>query len=85
MSARSGGQSYEVTKREYAPYSEWKNWLWTSDEDIMLNGAFFNQSGDKTKKFAYTRQDVIKAKPGSYVKRLTRFAGALNCKEGEAC
>ncbi|XP_021734081.1 pectate lyase-like isoform X1 [Chenopodium quinoa] len=75
----------EVTKREYAPYSEWKNWLWTSDEDIMLNGAFFNQSGDKTKKFAYTRQDVIKAKPGSYVKRLTRFAGALNCKEGEAC
>ncbi|CAO2826754.1 unnamed protein product [Amaranthus hypochondriacus] len=75
----------EVTKREYAPYSVWKDWLWTSDEDLMLNGAFFNQSGDKHKEFSYTRQDVITSKPGTYATRLTRFSGALKCSEGSGC
>ncbi|KMT10385.1 hypothetical protein BVRB_5g115140 [Beta vulgaris subsp. vulgaris] len=75
----------EVTKREYAPYSVWKDWLWTSEDDIMMNGAFFNQSGDTSKKPSYAKKDMIKAKPGSEVTHLTRFAGALNCKEGTAC
>lgn len=51
----------------------------------MMNGAFFNQSGDTSKKPSYAKKDMIKAKPGSEVTHLTRFAGALNCKEGIAC
>ena len=51
----------------------------------MLNGAFFNQSGDKHKELGYTRQDVITSKPGTYATRLTRFSGALKCSEGSGC
>ncbi|GAB2289605.1 hypothetical protein Dimus_023914 [Dionaea muscipula] len=40
----------EVTRRAYAPQSEWKNWLWTSDNDLLFNGAFFVESGDPKRK-----------------------------------
>lgn len=35
----------EVTKHEDAPESEWRHWNWRSDGDLMLNGAYFRQSG----------------------------------------
>ncbi|KAL3533559.1 hypothetical protein ACH5RR_007080 [Cinchona calisaya] len=35
----------EVTKYENAPKSEWKNWNWRSEGDLMLYGAFFIQAG----------------------------------------
>ncbi|KAJ8452358.1 hypothetical protein Cgig2_006163 [Carnegiea gigantea] len=73
-------------EREYSPESDWKNWLWTSDGDLMINGAYFRESGDKSKKASYTKgKDVIRAKPGSHVARLTRFSGALKCLEGKPC
>lgn len=75
----------EVTKRDYAPQSVWKNWLWTSEKDLMMNGAFFTQSGDPKKKAFFSKQDVITAKPGSYAARLTRFAGTLRCMENKPC
>ncbi|RVW68964.1 putative pectate lyase P18 [Vitis vinifera] len=34
-----------VTKHEDAPESEWRHWNWRSEGDLMLNGAFFLQSG----------------------------------------
>lgn len=36
----------QVTKREYAPESAWKNWLWKSEGDLMMNGACFVPSGN---------------------------------------
>ncbi|KAK6922062.1 Pectate lyase, N-terminal, partial [Dillenia turbinata] len=61
----------EVTKREYAQESEWKNWQWTSENDEMKNGAFFVQSGNSR---PLPTADMIKANPGSWVTRLIRFS-----------
>ncbi|KAL9682540.1 hypothetical protein QQ045_014341 [Rhodiola kirilowii] len=73
----------EVTKRDYAPESVWKTWTWTSEKDLMMNGAFFVQSGGPIKRLS--ADDVISAKPGSYVTRLTRYAGSLSCKPNQPC
>lgn len=73
----------EVTKRDYAPEGVWRQWTWRSDGDLMMNGAFFVQSGNPIKNFH--RHGVIRAKPGTFVTRLTRFAGSLRCKKGQPC
>ncbi|XP_068650651.1 probable pectate lyase P59 [Aristolochia californica] len=75
----------EVTKRDYAPESEWMKWTWRSEGDLLMNGAFFRQSGSPRKRNQFSRQDLISAKPGSYVSRLTRFSGSLVCKMGLPC
>ncbi|XP_068651223.1 pectate lyase-like [Aristolochia californica] len=75
----------EVTKRDYAPESEWKQWTWRSEGDLLINGAFFRQSGGSRSKLKYSSKDFINAKPGSYVRRLTRFAGKVNCRVGRPC
>ncbi|KAL1365714.1 hypothetical protein HN51_013702 [Arachis hypogaea] len=75
----------EITKREYAEESIWKNWQWRSINDEYLNGAFFVQSGAELKNRPFSREDMITAKPGTYVGRLTRFAGVLPCKIGHPC
>ncbi|KAG6599067.1 pectate lyase-like [Cucurbita moschata] len=76
-----------ITKREYADESEWKKWSWRSEGDLLLNGAVFVGSGDQTKgkKKDLSRYDMISFKPGSYVKRLVRFAGTLECRVGKPC
>ncbi|ONK80857.1 uncharacterized protein A4U43_C01F22540 [Asparagus officinalis] len=78
----------EVTHRDYAAEWEWKSWNWTTEGDVFRNGAFFRKSGvrsslELTKN--YSRFDVFRAKPGTFVTRLTRFVGALSCKVGEPC
>ncbi|GMY15676.1 pectate lyase-like [Fagus crenata] len=73
----------EVTKRDYAPESVWRTWNWRSEGDLMMNGAFFVKSGSPIRKMS--RKNVIKAKPGTYVRRLTRFAGCLNCVKDKPC
>ncbi|GLT35392.1 hypothetical protein SLA2020_098500 [Shorea laevis] len=76
----------EVTKRDYAPESEWKNWIWRSEGDLFINGAFFVPSGPKKMgKLPFTNLQMIKAKPASFVRRLTRFAGTLACRPGSKC
>lgn len=75
----------EVTKRDYATEDQWKNWLWKSEGDLMMNGAFFVSSGNPKARLPFSRHYVIKAKPGSYVRRLTRFAGTLGCRVGRPC
>ncbi|KAJ1438963.1 Pectin lyase fold/virulence factor [Sesbania bispinosa] len=72
----------EVTKRDYAPESEWKKWDWRSEDDLMMNGAFFVESGNKVTNGPKTG---ITAKPGSFAASLTRFAGALKCEPNKAC
>jgi pectate lyase len=75
----------EVTKRDNAPESTWKSWTWRSEGDLMMNGAFFVQSGNPSKDRQFDRSDVIKSKPGTFVPRLTRFSGSLKCKVGRPC
>lgn len=76
----------KVTKRDYnAPESEWKSWTWRSEGDLMMNGAFFVKSGNPSKNRKFNRRDLIKAKPGTFVTRLTRFSGSLNCMPGLKC
>lgn len=72
-----------MTKRGYTPENEWKSWNWRSEGDLLLNGAFFVESGSKINNLS--KKDMIPAKPGTSVARLTRFAGALNCDKDKAC
>lgn len=51
----------------------------------MLNGAFFVESGVAKKNHGFGRLDMISAKPGTFVTRLTRFAGSLGCRVGKKC
>ncbi|XP_057417419.1 probable pectate lyase P59 [Lotus japonicus] len=71
----------EVTKRDYAPESVWKSWNWRSEGDLMMNGAFFVESGSKV---ANIKTDIV-AKPGTFAASLTRFAGALKCVVNKPC
>ncbi|KAG6501270.1 pectate lyase-like [Zingiber officinale] len=75
----------EVTKREYSPENVWKNWNWTSDGDLFQNGAVFIPSGVTPDKDGFLLKDLIKAKPGAFVTRLTRYSGALDCIRGRPC
>lgn len=72
----------QVTKREVAPKSEWSKWTWISENDTMLNGAFFTSSGTPTP------PDVKApsfAKAASFVPTITASLGVLSCKEGSPC
>ena len=64
---------------------EGKSWIWRSEGDVFLNGAYFNSSGNPKKQIEYQMNDVIKSKPGTEVERITKFAGALVCKPGQKC
>ncbi|KAH7532610.1 hypothetical protein FEM48_Zijuj04G0039800 [Ziziphus jujuba var. spinosa] len=75
----------QITKRDYATEAEWKKWTWRSEGDLMMNGAYFVQSGSPKGNRPTSRYDMIKAKPGTFVKRLTRFAGTLECRPGKPC
>ncbi|EYU34765.1 hypothetical protein ABFS82_11G133000 [Erythranthe guttata] len=72
----------EVTKHEDAPESEWRRWNWRSEGDLMLNGAYFQQSGTGS---TYARASSLSARPYSLVGTITTSAGALNCRKGTRC
>uniref|UniRef100_A0ACD5U790 Uncharacterized protein n=1 Tax=Avena sativa TaxID=4498 RepID=A0ACD5U790_AVESA len=72
----------EVTKRDGdAPESEWRNWSWISNGDLMLNGAFFTASGRP----GLEAEDPSFAKPVSLVAQMTASAGPLSCNQGSMC
>ncbi|PIA62529.1 hypothetical protein AQUCO_00200501v1 [Aquilegia coerulea] len=73
----------EATHREKKT-DDWMRWRWRSEGDLMKNGAFFVESGTPLQKKPYYK-DMIKAKPGAYVGRLTRFSGSLTCKPNKPC
>ncbi|KAI3846534.1 hypothetical protein MKX03_008216 [Papaver bracteatum] len=68
-----------VTKRDYTTEDQWMQWAWRSQNDLLINFAFFVGSGDITPTLPYSKQDFISSKAGTFVTRLTRFAGAINC------
>ncbi|OIW20957.1 hypothetical protein TanjilG_26669 [Lupinus angustifolius] len=63
----------------------WKNWQWRSINDEYMNGAFFRQAGPVLSNRPFSRKDMMSARPGSYVGRLTRYAGSIRCRGGEPC
>ena len=74
-----------MTKRDYAPEEEWKHWNWRSEKDIFMNGAYFRQSGNPNYETDHTRRNMIKPKNGYAVSKLTKYAGALDCRVGRRC
>lgn len=74
-----------MTKRDYAPESEWRNWVWRSEGDLFMNGAFFTQSGQQNMKARPSHEYMIQANPGEFAARMTRYAGALECVRGKKC
>lgn len=72
----------EITHRDKTPEEEWKRWTWISDGDLLMNGAYFRESGNQKQRFPF---DMIKAMPGTHVTKLTLFSGALGCKVGREC
>ncbi|CAM8927686.1 unnamed protein product [Rhodiola kirilowii] len=74
----------QVTQRNYATENVWKQWTWKSEGDLMVNGAFFVQSGRPLNK-KFGKYDMISAKAGNYASRLTRYSGALNCRPKQPC
>ncbi|PRQ53672.1 putative pectate lyase [Rosa chinensis] len=75
----------EITNRNYATEDVWMTWQWRSEGDLMENGAYFRESGVPRTGGEFSRHDMMKAKPGTFVRRLTRFAGTLGCKVGKEC
>ncbi|CAI8587815.1 unnamed protein product [Vicia faba] len=75
----------QITKRDYSPESEWKNWQWRSINDVYMNGAFFVQGGPVLANRPFSKKDMIKSRPGTYVGRLTRYSGSLRCRMGSPC
>jgi len=77
----------QVTNRNYAVESEWRKWQWRSEGDLLMNGAFFIQSGKRLSQRRYKKKQkhMIKYKPGSFVTRLTRYTGTLPCSPGKPC
>lgn len=76
--------SKEVTKHEDAPESEWKNWNWRSEGDLMVNGAFFTASGAGASS-SYAKASSLGARPSTLVGTITTNAGSLNCRKGSRC
>ncbi|PIN17800.1 Pectate lyase [Handroanthus impetiginosus] len=74
----------EVTKHEDAPESEWQHWNWRSEGDLMLNGAFFRQTGAGSSS-TYARASSLSARPSSLVGSITTAVGPLNCRKGSRC
>lgn len=74
----------QVTKHEDAPESEWRNWNWRSEGDLMLNGAYFRQTGAGASS-SYARASSLNARPSSLVGSITMRAGALNCRRNSRC
>ncbi|KAK2375062.1 pectate lyase [Trifolium repens] len=83
--APNNGFAKEITKREYTPEAEWKSWTWRSINDVYMNGAFFIQSGSDLTNRPFSSKEMITAKPGTYVGRLTRYSGCLRCIVGKPC
>ncbi|KAL8160957.1 hypothetical protein V2J09_012446 [Rumex salicifolius] len=77
-------QIKQVTQRNNWVGSEYKSWTWRSEGDLMLNGAFFVESGNPYVLQSGTKE-YIPAKPGHFVGKLTKYAGHMKCKVGKKC
>jgi len=49
-----------------------------------MNGAIFEKSGGANQR-KVNKDEWVKPKPGTYVTRLARNSGALDCRPGKPC
>ncbi|KAJ8546391.1 hypothetical protein K7X08_018974 [Anisodus acutangulus] len=63
----------EVTKHEDAPESQWRSWNWRSEGDLMLNGAYFRQTGAGASS-TYARASSLSARPSTLKKNAATSA-----------
>ncbi|XVF70888.1 hypothetical protein PTKIN_Ptkin11bG0198400 [Pterospermum kingtungense] len=82
--APENNSSKEVTKRESSLDSEWKNWNWRSEGDMMYNGAFFTPSGEEAPE-SYIKASSMVAKPTILLTKTSQYAGTLRCQIGHGC
>lgn len=75
----------EITHRDYTTPDKWSKWQWSSENDLFMNGAKFIKSGAPIGNLPFNKGYLMKPRPGSQANRLTRFAGALNCRVGRPC
>ncbi|XP_076907630.1 pectate lyase 4-like [Bidens hawaiensis] len=75
----------KVLQRSYAEESEWRNWNWRSEHDVLENGAIFDASGTDPQLTPKQQQGMIDVAPGSDVPQLTSDAGVLSCVVGQPC
>ncbi|KAM7271485.1 hypothetical protein ACFE04_030699 [Oxalis oulophora] len=73
----------QVTKR-LDTTGTWKQWNWRSEGDLLLNGAYFSQTGTRASS-NYARASSLSAKSSSMVASVTASAGALTCRRGVRC
>ncbi|KAL7613100.1 probable pectate lyase P59 [Lactuca sativa] len=80
------GACKEVTNRRQVPESVWRKWTWRSEGDLLLNGAYFRESGNPHWAKTYKGPPLIPAQPAESVAKLTKSVGAnLGCKVGVPC
>ncbi|KAF5467032.1 hypothetical protein F2P56_016900 [Juglans regia] len=66
----------EVTKRVETDESEWTDWNWRTEGDIMVNGAFFVPSGAGAS-VQYAKASSVEPKAAGLIDQLTMNAGVL--------
>lgn len=62
-----------------------KNWKWSTNKDVFINGAFFKASGGAGVPPPYGGGQAFPVAPGAQVPALTASAGPLNCAPGRVC
>jgi len=67
----------QVTHREN-PESPWDSGSWKSENDLLLNGATFTESGGPVSTSGFGNK-IMKAMPGILTGEMTVFAGPLKC------
>ncbi|KAK8991516.1 hypothetical protein V6N11_062527 [Hibiscus sabdariffa] len=75
----------EVLKREFTNPEVWKHWDWSSEGDVLLNGAIFIESGDPNASKKYGVEKMLQFKTGQMVPVLVEFSGQLVCSPGKPC
>ncbi|KAE8709723.1 putative pectate lyase 13 [Hibiscus syriacus] len=66
----------EVTKRVDTDESEWANWNWRTDGDLMVNGAYFVPSGAGVRT-QYAKASSVEPRSAAYIEQLTFNAGVF--------
>lgn len=82
--ASANPSTKEVTKRQNTNENEWKQWNWKSEDDVMLNGAYFTNSGS-LESSTYETAYSVTPKSSALVGDLTKNAGVLSCNKGTRC
>ncbi|XP_047310434.1 probable pectate lyase 5 [Impatiens glandulifera] len=80
--APSNDDAKEVTKRVETSDGAWADWNWRSDGDIMVNGAFFVESGQGMAA-QYSKASSIDPKSATLIEHITINAGSFGGPRGD--